>query len=327
MRCLHLCMHKCLPPFVLPNAQSSLAAVRYWTAMPYTEDASVLLCPKTGRLVPGPNDSHTEGGHRSDQRGAVGATAATVKAGAVTGADTGAVARQAASQLSGVQQRAQLPAPSRHHHHQHHQNHQHSHSNRHLFALQDHHHGNRHGQLQGPQPKRLLPRLMHRLTTFPSRQLQQQQQQQQDTASAAVPQPTADGCPSVPRTVRAVNVSAWLYEHAFLEQYVECYFDGSYGTQEVLMQMVRDGSVLLCDRVDMWRPDMAAEAAGRTAHSGGMGLTHGSLGSDGEELKGGGQAAGAGQGGMEDWGWWQAVGELLDDVKVAVTESYMVGGV
>lgn len=134
-------------------------------------------------------------------------------------------------------------------------------------------------------------------------------------------------CPSVPRAVQAANVSAWLYEHAFLEQYVECYFDGSYGSREVLLQMVRDGSVLLCDRVDMWRPDMAAAAAGSPGGSGGAGLGHGSADLSGEELQGGGQAAGGVRGGTEDWGWWQAVGDLLDEVKVAVTESYMVGGV
>lgn len=108
-----------------------------------------------------------------------------------------------------------------------------------------------------------------------------------------------------------------MYMHAFL--YVECYFDGLYGTREVLLQMVRDGSVLLCDRVDMWRPDVIRGAPGAGDQ---RGPTHGSRSA--AEAGGEGRVGGRDRqlGSEQTWRWWDAVAALLDSVMVAVSESH-----
>ncbi|KAG2426211.1 hypothetical protein HXX76_013192 [Chlamydomonas incerta] len=68
----------------------------------------------------------------------------------------------------------------------------------------------------------------------------------------------AEACRAGPVLVRALDAGAWLAAAAYQEEWVECYFDGSSRTPDVLTHMVLDGSIALCDKVDIAEPHAAA---------------------------------------------------------------------
>ncbi|KAG2429986.1 hypothetical protein HYH02_013937 [Chlamydomonas schloesseri] len=79
----------------------------------------------------------------------------------------------------------------------------------------------------------------------------------------------AEACRVGPVLVRAMDAGAWLSSMSYLEEWVECYFDGSARTPNVVTHMVLDGSIALCDQVNIAEPHGPSHGPAAAAGGGG----------------------------------------------------------